>query len=247
MKIVWTIVLATALLGCSHRQKEADEPIMIAGDKELATADTSEAGRERMMAWADSISDITGIAYGPYFYDPSWTISYSEDARTLLYYPRDSVAKHFIIPESIEAIEERAFQCNKYLTEITIPKNVREIGTSSFYACESLRKATIQGRISSIPWRSFESCDRLMTVDLPESIKIIGGLAFAGCNQLRSFIVRNTEPPHFEFEDDPDGFGTMGAFADTDLSHCSLYVPKTSVEAYRQSFGWRNFAQIKSL
>ena len=198
-------------------------------------------------AWADSISDITGIAYGPYFYDPSWPIEYSADSDTLYYYPRDSVASHFTIPETVRIIDSRAFQCNKHLTEITLPSGVREIGVCSFFGCEKLRKATIEGSVASIPWRAFEGCHKLQTVDLPASVSLIGGFSFSGCNSLRTIIVRNPKPPQFEFEDDPDDFETMGAFFSTDLSKCTLFVPKGSVEAYRQAPGWKEFKSIIAL
>ncbi len=197
-------------------------------------------------AWADSISTITGIAYGPYFYDPSWPIEYSAAGDTLYYYPRDSVASRFTIPETVHIIDSRAFQCNKHLTEITLPVGVREIGVCSFFGCEQVRKLTIEGPVTSIPWRAFEGCHKLQTVDLPASVNSIGGYSFSGCNSLRTFIVRNPEPPHFEFEDDPEDFETMGAFFGTDISRCTLLVPKGSVEAYRQATGWTMFNTIVS-
>lgn len=198
-------------------------------------------------AWADSVSAITGIAYGPYFYDPSWPIEYSAAGDTLYYYPRDSVATHFTIPESVHIIDSRAFQCNKQLVEIALPSGVREIGVCSFFGCEKLKKITIEGSVISIPWRAFEGCHELQIVDLPASIGFIGGFSFSGCESLRTFIVSNPKPPHFEFEDDPDDFESMWAFFSTDLSHCTLYVPKGSVEAYRQEPGWSSFTRIESI
>ena len=199
------------------------------------------------LAWADSISAITGIAYGPYFYDPSCPIGYSADCDTLYYYPRDSPAMHFTIPETVQFIDDRAFQCNKHLVEITLPLGVRKIGVCSFYGCAELRKVIIEGPVSSIPWRAFDGCRKLQTVDLPASVGFVGGLSFSDCENLRTVIIRNPEPPHFECEDDPEDFETMGAFIDTDLSRCTLYVPQGSVEAYRQVSGWNRFKHIRSL
>ena len=198
-------------------------------------------------AWADTISAITGIAYGPYFYDPSWPIKYSAAGDTLYYYPRDSVASHFTIPETVRIIDSRAFQCNKHLVEITLPSGVREIGVCSFFGCEKLRKVTIEGPVPSIPWRAFDGCHKFQTIDLPASVKWIGGYSFSCCNSLRTIIVRNPKPPHFEFEDEQEDFETMGAFFGTDISRCTLHVPKGSVEAYRQALGWQLFDTIIGL
>ena len=218
-----------------------DEQSIVAKGAADSSIDLSMA---RISAWADSVSAITGIAYGPYFYDPSWPIEYSTAGDTLYYFPRDSVTSHFSIPETVKHIDERAFQCNKHLAEITLPSGVREIGVCSFFGCEKLRKVTIEGPVTSIPWRTFEGCHKLQTVDLPATVNSIGGYSFSGCNSLRTIIVRNLKPPHFEFEDDPEDFETMGAFFGTDLSRCTLHVPKGSVEAYRQATGWTMFKCI---
>lgn len=211
-------------------------------------ADSSiDHSRARIFDWADSVSAITGIAYGPYFYDPSWPIEYSAAGDTLYYYPRDSVASNFTIPETVRVIDSRALQCNKHLVEITLPSGVREIGVGSFFGCEKLNKISIEGPVTSIPWRAFEGCHKLRTVDLPASVELIGGYSFSGCNSLRTFIVRNPEPPHFEFEDDLDDFEAMGSFFGTDLSRCTLHVPKGSVDAYRQAPGWKVFKSIIAL
>lgn len=212
-----------------------------------SASEPTEVSLTSDFAWADSISAITGIAYGPYFFDPSWTIGYSADGDTLYYYPRDSTATHFTIPETVKHIDDRAFQCNKNLVEITLPPGVREIGVCSFHFCAELRRVIIEGPVASVPWRAFDGCRKLRTIDLPNSVSLIGGYSFSGCESLRTFIVRNPEPPHFECEDDPEDFETMGAFFGIDLSHCTLFVPKSSVGAYRQATGWNRFKHIKAI
>ena len=239
-----TLVAIVLLVSKCVRRLETDpqeEQSIVAKGAADSSIDLSMA---RISAWADSISAFTGIAYGPYFYDPLWPIEYSAAGDTLYYYPRDSVATHFTIPETVRIIDSRAFQCNKHLVEITLPSGVREIGVCSFFGCEKLRKVTIEGPVTSIPWRSFEGCHKLRTVDLPASVELIGGYSFSGCNSLHTIIVRNPQPPHFEFEDDSDDLEAMGAFFDTDLSRCTLHVPKGSVEAYRQAPGWTMFKCI---
>ena len=215
--------------------------------QEAVSTDPTENDLTFNTAWADSISAMTGIGYGPYFYDPSWPLAYSESGNMLLYFPRDSAATHFAIPETVRVIDERAFQCNKHLVEIVLPKSVHEVGVCSFYGCEELRDVTIEGPVTSIPWRAFDGCQKLRAVDLPASVHSIGGLSFASCGSLRTFIVRNPEPPHFEFEDGPEDFETMGAFFDTDLHCCTLYVPEGSVDAYHQAPGWKLFKHIQTI
>ncbi|MBQ9660741.1 MAG: leucine-rich repeat protein [Bacteroidales bacterium] len=79
----------------------------------------------------------------PYSYDPSWGIDYSDGI--FHYYPRDRKASTYKIPASIKVIEERAFQCNKHLTEITIPESITKIGMGAFLWSKKLR--TIKGQV----------------------------------------------------------------------------------------------------
>ena len=56
---------------CDRNRVEQSAPVVA---KESVTSD---------FAWADSVSAITGKAYGPYFYDPSWPIEYTADYDTM--------------------------------------------------------------------------------------------------------------------------------------------------------------------
>ena len=250
MSIRHTIIIIGVLSCClsffpqCRSEKKQESPLIDCNDIEVKDSSGSEYQQDN--SWADSISAITGIGYGPYFYDPSWPIRYSEDGHILEYYPRDSSANHFIIPETVRIIEERAFQCNKNLVEIIVPIGVREIGVCSFYGCENLRKVTIEGPVQSIPWRSFEGCHKLSSIDLPATVTKLDGLSISGCDNLQNVIIRSATPPRFDFEGEDD-FEDMWAFADTDLSRCTLYVPGASIEDYRQALGWNRFSKIKSL
>ena len=202
---------------------------------------------DAFMAWADSISDITGIAYGPYFYDPSWPVLYSEDGTELTYFPRDTAATHFDIPGCVCAIGDRAFQGNSHLEEMVIPISICTIGAHSFHCCSALRKVVIQGTLERIPWNAFSGCLRLKEVDLPATVKFIDGFAFTGCDSLRTFVVRAAEPPILTMDGDLDDPDVIWAFSAADLSRCMLRVPEGSVEAYRQASGWNRFNDIREI
>ena len=73
-----------------------------------------------------------------------------------------------IIPNSVTAIGERAFDhCGK-LTSITIPNSVTSIGSMAF-----------------------SSCDRLVSITIPNSVTNIGERVFASSDRLTSIIVEN--------------------------------------------------------
>lgn len=233
--------ILAAAVGCTSEQPDQALP-------ENAVVQDTDTEWEEFMHYADSVSAITGIGYGPYFYDPAWPLSYSADGDTLFYFPRDSAAAFFTIPPSVQVIEERAFQCNRHLTALTIPSGVREIGLCSFYACSQLRELVVQGPVDSIPWRAFDGCAALEKVDLPETVDWLDGFSFAGCKKLRTVIVRNPEPPKLSFYDEElDIDEGEWAFAGTDLSNCTLYVPAGSVSKYRETLGWNQFKRIRAI
>ena len=241
MKQTLFFFILAAAVGCTSEQPDRALP-------ENAVVQDTDTEWEEFMHYADSVSAITGIGYGPYFYDPAWPLSYSAAGDTLFYFPRDSNAAFFTIPPSVQVIEERAFQCNRHLTALTIPSGVREMGLCSFYACSQLRELVVQGPVDSIPWRAFDSCAALETVDLPETVDWLDGFSFAGCKKLRTVIVRNPEPPKLSFDDEEFALDEYEwAFVDTDLSNCTLYVPAGSVSKYRETLGWNQFKRIRAI
>lgn len=192
----------------------------------------------------------TGIVpdFSPYYYDPAWPIHYSESGRTLVYFPRDTTATHFKIPEGVQNIGDRAFLGNKHLTELILPEHVRNISVCSFHACAELQRFTIRGPVKEIPWRAFDGCPKLETVDLPATVESIAGFAFAGCKKLRKLTVRALEPPVFEMDNSESGTTDFDwAFNDVNLSKCALYVPAGSITKYRNAIGWNRFKNVHAL
>ena len=146
--------------------------------------DETPSPQDSEEAYMDSISMITGIApESPYWYDPSWGITYSSKMDSLLYYPRERKDAYFTIPSSVWLIDDRAFQCNHHLKEIIIPEGVIKVGIGAFLSSKKLRIVSIRGRIEELPWRAFDNCQELASVELPWSLTSIGGLAFGGCER----------------------------------------------------------------
>lgn len=192
----------------------------------------------------------TGIVpdFSPYYYDPAWPIHYSDSGRTLVYFPRDTSATHFIIPEGVQNIGDRAFQGNKHLTELILPEHVRNISVCAFHACAELQRLTIRGPVKEIPWRAFDGCPKLETVDLPATVESIAGFAFAGCKKLRKLTVRALDPPVFEMDNSEPGTTDFDwAFNDVNLSKCTLYVPATAITKYKNAIGWSRFKNIQAI
>ena len=138
------------------------------------------------------------------------------------------------IPNSVTSIGNWAFYRCDGLTEITIPNSITAIGDDVFFGCSGLTEVMIPNSVTTIGNGAFSHCDGLTSVTIPESVTTIGNWAFRYCENLTSVTVYNPEPVDIN----------IVVFAGVDCTKCKLYVPKGSVEAYRNAAGWREFGEI---
>ncbi len=83
-----------------------------------------------------------------------------------------------VIPNSVTAIEYRAFENCTNLTSITIPGNVTTIGSWAFYGCTNLTSITISDGVKAIEDNAFQGCTSLTSITLSDKIEAIGYYAF---------------------------------------------------------------------
>ena len=111
-------------------------------------------------------------------------------------------------------------------------EGIVEIGSGSFYACTALKSITIPNSVTTISGYSFESCSALTTVTIPESVTTIAGYSFPHCTSLVSVYCKPTTPPTLLGDD---------AFVNN-APNRKIYVPATSVEAYKTANRWSTYA-----
>lgn len=143
------------------------------------------------------------------------------------------------IPDGITEIRTWAFrECNS-LTSVTIPNNVISIGESAFSKCSSLKTAIIGNGVTEIGREAFYECSSLTSVTIPDRVKTIGPFAFHECSGLASVYCKATTPPSLDrrvfqyFDYDVNDYCNL---------NCRIYVPSTSVNAYKNTSGWSDYA-----
>ena len=97
-----------------------------------------------------------------------------------------------IIPDSVNSIGYKAFDCCESLTSITIPDSVTSIKDEAFYHCTSLTSVTIPDSVTSISRYMFNDCTSLESVTIPDSVTSIGDWAFYNCTSLDSVTIPNS-------------------------------------------------------
>lgn len=137
-----------------------------------------------------------------------------------------------VLPETVTSIERYAFFRCEILKNVNIPEAVRYVDAYAFKYCAGLTSVTIpNGRVNG---GAFEDCTALTSVVLGSGVTSVTRFSFYGCYAIESVTVEATTPP--------TAFDTT--FALGIYSRATLYVPKTSEEAYRQAEGWSDFTNI---
>ena len=136
------------------------------------------------------------------------------------------------IPDSVTSIGSCTFYGCKSLTSITIPSSVTSIGNCAFEYCDSLTSVNIPDSVTTIGGWTFDSCDSLTSVNIPDSVTEIGSAAFYSCDSLTSVYCKATTPPALS---DTYVFDNNG-------SGRKIYVPRQSVNAYKNAKGWNEYA-----
>lgn len=136
------------------------------------------------------------------------------------------------IPASVTQIGKYAFT-GCAIDTITIPDNVTSIGERAFMGC-SLTSIKIGNNVTSLSTEVFGQCSKLTTVVLGSSISTISTNAFQFC-PVSSLTISALTPP------------TGAAACGINPSECTLYVPEESVNTYRNTIWWEDFATIRAI
>lgn len=207
-------------LGCSALKSIAlPESIEIIGEnsfkgssiRKIVIPDSVNTIKAGAFSGCKALNEIT-VSADNQSYIISDGVLMSKD-KTEIVYALPSVAGKYIIPDTVRAIDDRAFSGCSVLESVIIPETVENIGREAFANCTSLKKAefakAFSGTIDSgtfsgctaledvilpadmtkIPYSFFMNCSALENVDLPSGITEIGNQAFFGCTKLREINI----------------------------------------------------------
>ena len=135
------------------------------------------------------------------------------------------------IGDSVTTIGYSAFNGCSSLTSVAIPDSVTTIGELAFYYCSSLTSVTIPDSVTRIYSSAFSGCISLTSVTIPDSVTRISNSVFSGCISLTSVYCKAVTPP-------TGGSNMFG----NNASGRKIYVPTESVEAYKSTSYWSDYA-----
>ena len=130
------------------------------------------------------------------------------------------------LPDGITSLGEGCFRECSGLTSISLPSGITSLGNSCFSFCSGLTSITLPAGLTSLGDWCFYYCSSLTSISLPSGITSLGDDCFSCCSSLTSVLCLAVEPPSC----------TSSVIDNTKR----LYVPKESVEKYKQSAAWNN-------
>lgn len=143
------------------------------------------------------------------------------------------------IPGRVKDIGDDTFRSSHQLKNVYLSDGIERIGNCCFWGCNNLSTVVIPNSITDIDNSAFNYCNKLQSLSIPSSVKHIGSNVFCHCDDLTSIYVYGNIPPEIDKH-------YLKSSDDCNLQeHCTLYVPKGCVEAYRSSNWYTYFNNIK--
>ena len=145
-------------------------------------------------------------------------------------------SKEVEIYSGVTSIDDDAFSFCHGLTSITIPNSITSIGSYVFFYCTQLTGITIPDSVTSTGVYVLRGCSNLTSVVIGAGIKQIQPYEFMQCPNLTSLTIKAANPPK------------LGSNMFKESKIPVIYVPASSVDAYKSASGWMNYASyIKAI
>ncbi len=179
------------------------------------------------LVFPDNVQKIGGYAFSNcYNAFENNTLVLPKKLQTISMFAFEYCKMHNIIwPEDLKTVDRAAFySCD--LEEVTIPGNILDLGPSCFMQNPLLTKVTLLEGITNIKDGTFVGCTKLRTIYLPSTINSINDNSLTGCYSLKDVYIKVVSP----FDLSPN------TFKDCDRNLLSIWVPRASVEAYKEKW-----------
>lgn len=141
----------------------------------------------------------------------------------------DTTPTTLVIPEGITQLRNYAFYRMNSITKVILPSTlVDPVGTYCFDSCANLNEVVLGDGIERLRERLFSSCPNLKSLTIPTQVNRMDSFAFTSLDEL---ICLPTTPP------------IVGQNLIKYVSTV-IYVPDSSVSAYKAATYWRTYASI---
>lgn len=159
------------------------------------------------------------------------------------------------IPNSVTTIDDWMFSNCSGLTSVTIPNSVTTIKREAFFNCSGITSITIPNSVTTIEREAFSKCSGITSITIPNSAPLIDQSAFYGCTGLTSVTIPNSVTEIYAFHACTSlkaiymqcELPIPASFYSEILNEATLYIPIGTLDAYKNSFPWKNFKNIQEM
>ncbi|MCM8873126.1 MAG: leucine-rich repeat domain-containing protein [Paludibacteraceae bacterium] len=124
------------------------------------------------------------------------------------------------------------------IVKCQINERCKIMNTRAFAGCKRLRSIDIPDSVVIISHDLFDNCTGLKSVRFSNSTKEIQA-SLSICKKLRTIICEAETPPH--------RWGIYGPDVNAPIKSTTLYVPKNSIQAYKEDYAWNMYKNIKAI
>ena len=152
------------------------------------------------------------------------------------FHPPLNPCNHFstvLIKTNWYTISCKYYGCSN-LISVSIPNSVTNIGEWAFGYCRELTTINFPNNLTNIGIRAFYCCSKLTSVTIPSSVIKIDDEAFGFCDLIE---VNSMIPNPFII--------STNTFSVNTYYNATLYVPKGSINKYKETGGWSGFVFIE--
>ena len=148
-----------------------------------------------------------------------------------------SSLSHVRLSTSLTTLKSKVFYGCSKLSHISIPSSVTHISTGAFQKCSSLTSVIIPDNVTQVGDQAFSYCSKLTDVTIGKSVGVVGDKAFINSRALAKVTCRSEIPPLTP--------GNDNTFTSSVYDSAILYVPESSLRAYKNSGIWPWFKHIE--
>lgn len=139
-----------------------------------------------------------------------------------------------IFGDDVKKIPTRLLESCEQITKVELPSSITKIGAYAF-SYTHISEIVIPDSVNDIGLNAFYNC-KLSSITLGSSLNNIGERAFYS-NSIRNIKCLNQAPPVL-----PDN-----AFDNTTYKISDIFVPTSSLPAYKNADGWKNFKKLSGI
>lgn len=169
-------------------------------------------------------------------------VLYSKDGGVLIAFPRMKNMPYVDINEQVKELVDGVFYSNPYIKSLILPNTLKVISSLCFADMPALEELVLKDSVEIIRQTSFGG--KIPKLVLGKGVKYVSAGTFWNPETTIYLTCYAPEPPEIT------PYAPSSNVYVTELEHAEsihLFVPRMSLDAYRQADGWKNCASILSI